>query len=193
MYSRSFYLWTIYVSHYIGHVVPLSPSAFSTPCPRCPTSKVNMSASTTTETRTSPPQNRNRRNNRGRGRGGHNKAAQRGDNKTAPTTNEAAPNSATDEAIKSPTAPNVHDTNASAAPNDDAAICWICAEPVKYYSVSSCNHRTCHVCALRLRALYKKLECTFCKVRFTISFLPILFRRPRRTGASIDGHLHHFT
>lgn len=43
-------------------------------------------------------------------------------------------------------------------------VCWICAEPVKYYSVSECNHRTCHVCALRLRALYKKTLCTFCKV-----------------------------
>ena len=46
----------------------------------------------------------------------------------------------------------------------DMDVCWICAEPVKYYSVSECNHRTCHVCALRLRALYKKMECTFCKV-----------------------------
>ncbi|KAK0463489.1 uncharacterized protein EV420DRAFT_1518464, partial [Desarmillaria tabescens] len=45
----------------------------------------------------------------------------------------------------------------------DDAVCWICAEPVKYYSVSQCNHRTCHVCALRLRALYKKNDCTFCK------------------------------
>ncbi|KAJ7065851.1 hypothetical protein C8F01DRAFT_1126790 [Mycena amicta] len=43
------------------------------------------------------------------------------------------------------------------------AICWICAEPVKYYAVSECNHRTCHVCSLRLRALYKKTDCTFCK------------------------------
>ncbi|EIW84684.1 hypothetical protein CONPUDRAFT_47956 [Coniophora puteana RWD-64-598 SS2] len=50
-----------------------------------------------------------------------------------------------------------------AGAEDDGAICWICAEPVKYYSVSACNHRTCHVCALRLRALYKKLDCTFCK------------------------------
>ncbi|KAF8625744.1 hypothetical protein AX17_006771 [Amanita inopinata Kibby_2008] len=41
--------------------------------------------------------------------------------------------------------------------------CFICAEPFKYYSVSACNHRTCHVCALRLRALYKKMDCTFCK------------------------------
>lgn len=43
-------------------------------------------------------------------------------------------------------------------------VCWICAEPVKYYSLSECNHRTCHVCAIRLRALYKKTDCTFCKV-----------------------------
>ncbi|KAG5642923.1 hypothetical protein DXG03_001874 [Asterophora parasitica] len=58
--------------------------------------------------------------------------------------------------------------------DDDADVCWICAEPVKYYSVSECNHRTCHVCALRLRALYKKTDCTFCKepqstVIFTVS------------------------
>ncbi|KAF5334514.1 hypothetical protein D9611_013777 [Ephemerocybe angulata] len=45
----------------------------------------------------------------------------------------------------------------------DLEVCWICAEPVKYYSVSQCNHRTCHVCALRLRALYKRNDCTFCK------------------------------
>lgn len=47
----------------------------------------------------------------------------------------------------------------------DLDVCFICAEPVKYSAVGQCNHRTCHVCALRLRALYKKTECTFCKVR----------------------------
>lgn len=52
------------------------------------------------------------------------------------------------------------------APADDGDLCWICAEPVKYYSVSECNHRICHVCSLRLRALYKKRECTLCKVRY---------------------------
>ena len=50
-------------------------------------------------------------------------------------------------------------------------LCWICAEPIKYYAVSECNHRTCHVCALRLRALYKKLDCTFCKVRVASTFI----------------------
>lgn len=58
-------------------------------------------------------------------------------------------------------------TTTAASPPEDTdecdAICWICAEPVKYYSVSECNHRTCHVCALRLRALYKRKDCTFCK------------------------------
>ncbi|KAJ7138148.1 hypothetical protein C8R44DRAFT_975995 [Mycena epipterygia] len=54
-------------------------------------------------------------------------------------------------------------TTAEEAEEEDVAICWICAEPVKYYAVSECNHRTCHVCSLRLRALYKKNDCTFCK------------------------------
>lgn len=49
--------------------------------------------------------------------------------------------------------------------DDDTGMCWICAEPVKYYAVPECNHRTCHICALRLRALYKKQDCAFCKVR----------------------------
>ncbi|GAA5935594.1 E3 ubiquitin-protein ligase HEL2 [Sporobolomyces koalae] len=42
-------------------------------------------------------------------------------------------------------------------------ICFICAEPVQYWALGSCNHRTCHTCSIRLRALYKKKECTFCK------------------------------
>lgn len=56
----------------------------------------------------------------------------------------------------------------STSPNDtditETELCFICAEPVQLYSVAPCNHRTCHVCAVRLRALYKKRECTFCKV-----------------------------
>lgn len=44
-----------------------------------------------------------------------------------------------------------------------ANTCFICAEPVQYWALGSCNHRTCHTCSIRLRALYKKRECTFCK------------------------------
>jgi len=54
-------------------------------------------------------------------------------------------------------------TSTSAETAEDIPTCWICAEPVKFWGLSQCNHRTCHVCALRLRALYKRMDCTFCK------------------------------
>ncbi|CBQ69886.1 conserved hypothetical protein [Sporisorium reilianum SRZ2] len=45
----------------------------------------------------------------------------------------------------------------------EGELCFICADPIKLTSVAPCDHRTCHICALRLRVLYKKDECTFCK------------------------------
>ncbi|PWY99284.1 hypothetical protein BCV70DRAFT_144319, partial [Testicularia cyperi] len=45
----------------------------------------------------------------------------------------------------------------------EGETCFICAEPIKLHSVAPCDHRTCHICAIRLRVLYKKNECTFCK------------------------------
>ncbi|KAH6596723.1 hypothetical protein BASA61_003417 [Batrachochytrium salamandrivorans] len=49
------------------------------------------------------------------------------------------------------------------AENDDAEVCFICAEPVKYYAMGICNHPICHICSLRLRALYKQRDCPMCK------------------------------
>ena len=46
----------------------------------------------------------------------------------------------------------------------EAEVCFICASPVEHNCVAPCNHRTCHICALRMRALYKKTECTHCRV-----------------------------
>ncbi|KAL4866083.1 hypothetical protein BDV12DRAFT_139381 [Aspergillus spectabilis] len=46
---------------------------------------------------------------------------------------------------------------------DDGEICFICASKVEHNSVSPCNHRTCHICALRLRALYKNKACAHCR------------------------------
>lgn len=54
--------------------------------------------------------------------------------------------------------------NAGDDEDTGSQICFICAEPVQYWALGSCNHRTCHTCSIRLRALYKKRECTFCKV-----------------------------
>ncbi|KAL8939702.1 MAG: hypothetical protein Q9216_003216 [Gyalolechia sp. 2 TL-2023] len=46
---------------------------------------------------------------------------------------------------------------------EDADICFICASPVVHTAVAPCNHRTCHICALRLRALYKTRACAHCR------------------------------
>ncbi|KAL3461142.1 hypothetical protein BJX64DRAFT_261806 [Aspergillus heterothallicus] len=46
---------------------------------------------------------------------------------------------------------------------DDGEVCFICASKVEHNSVSPCNHRTCHICALRLRALYKNKACAHCR------------------------------
>ncbi|KAK4500150.1 hypothetical protein PRZ48_008336 [Zasmidium cellare] len=55
--------------------------------------------------------------------------------------------------------------SAPAAGDDDveAEVCFICASPVSHNSVAPCNHRTCHICALRLRALYKTKACAHCR------------------------------
>ncbi|KAF2647476.1 hypothetical protein K491DRAFT_614512 [Lophiostoma macrostomum CBS 122681] len=45
----------------------------------------------------------------------------------------------------------------------DGEVCFICASPVQYTCVARCNHRTCHICSLRLRALYKSKSCAHCR------------------------------
>ncbi|KAI9477923.1 MAG: hypothetical protein EXX96DRAFT_636421, partial [Benjaminiella poitrasii] len=47
---------------------------------------------------------------------------------------------------------------------DDEELCFICTEPVVTYAVGPCDHRTCHKCTLRLRALYKTRNCAYCKI-----------------------------
>ena len=55
----------------------------------------------------------------------------------------------------------------------EAEVCFICASPVDHNSVAPCNHRTCHICALRLRALYKTKACAHCRVRIHPEFFDI--------------------
>ena len=45
----------------------------------------------------------------------------------------------------------------------EPAICFICAESSSVWAVGPCDHRVCHVCSVRLRALFRKRDCTFCK------------------------------
>ncbi|KAG8987543.1 hypothetical protein FRB90_003295, partial [Tulasnella sp. 427] len=99
--------------------------------------------------------NRGRRtNNRGRGRGGAGVPKSTPDSAVAEVADE----------LKEATLSTAEDNaEAAATEGHEADVCWICADPIKYYSLGECNHVTCHVCAMRLRALYKKNECTFCK------------------------------
>ena len=50
-------------------------------------------------------------------------------------------------------------------------MCFICASSIAHIAVGPCNHRTCHICALRLRALYKTKACAHCRVCTLFSVL----------------------
>jgi hypothetical protein len=94
---------------------------------------------------------------RGGGRGGGDSGRQNG---TAGQTNnkDTPPKAKVMSATKKPVEAATDDA-------DDGEVCFICASPVEHTSVSPCNHRTCHICALRLRALYKNKACAHCRVR----------------------------
>jgi E3 ubiquitin-protein ligase ZNF598 len=62
--------------------------------------------------------------------------------------------------------PQVAEQHASDGPEAEPEVCFICASPVVHNSVAPCNHRTCHICALRMRALYKTKDCAHCRVSF---------------------------
>ncbi|KAG4440357.1 hypothetical protein IFR05_004150 [Cadophora sp. M221] len=46
---------------------------------------------------------------------------------------------------------------------EDVEVCFICASDIEHESIAPCNHRTCHVCSLRMRALYKDKNCAHCR------------------------------
>ncbi|KAI0523928.1 hypothetical protein F5B22DRAFT_423063 [Xylaria bambusicola] len=59
--------------------------------------------------------------------------------------------------------PTIGGNNDEGEEDVEAEVCFICASPVIHQSVAPCNHRTCHICALRMRALYKNKECAHCR------------------------------
>ncbi|KAL8299976.1 hypothetical protein RB593_009700 [Gaeumannomyces tritici] len=84
---------------------------------------------------------------RGKGRGGSN--AQAGDIPAAPAADA--------QAKPAPAGGDDADDDA------DNEVCFICANPVTHISIAPCNHITCHICALRMRALYKNKDCPHCR------------------------------
>ena len=121
-----------------------------------------MSTQVATQTTTRGTGQRGRKGNRGRGGNRGGRGGKAGKTEAKGGVEDNTPQSPETEDKEEP---KVADAAEAADAEGEDAVYWICAEPVKYYALSECGHRTCHVCALRLRALYKKTECTFCKVR----------------------------
>ena len=103
-------------------------------------------------------QSGNRNAGKSRGRGGRARGGAGG----APATQHQQPNTEQQIQAKGKALALVPQTE----DGDDveAEVCFICASPVVHQSVAPCNHRTCHICSLRLRALYKTKTCAHCRV-----------------------------
>ncbi|KAF2200121.1 hypothetical protein GQ43DRAFT_418679 [Delitschia confertaspora ATCC 74209] len=110
---------------------------------------------------------------RGRGRGGNRGArrargnrdggsqrggAHQGDRGLITTGKEPSAGEALEQEVKPTVQAGVENQD-----DEDVELCFICASPVQHTSVAPCNHRTCHICSLRLRALYKTKTCAHCR------------------------------
>lgn len=106
---------------------------------------------------------RGRGSNRGRGRGDGARGRGRGRGNPANPSDEAAQSTPATQASR------VLDFKSRAEPQQgdedgEVEVCFICANPVSHLAIAPCNHITCHICALRLRALYKSKDCPHCRV-----------------------------
>ncbi|KUI57800.1 hypothetical protein VP1G_05081 [Cytospora mali] len=98
---------------------------------------------------------------RGRGKDGNNSNSAKDDKENEGT--KLTPGAK--EALLRPTEPKPKTETGEGQDNDDADddVCFICANPIQHHAVAPCNHVTCHICALRMRALYKNKDCAHCR------------------------------
>ncbi|PQE06582.1 C2H2 finger domain-containing protein [Rutstroemia sp. NJR-2017a BVV2] len=101
-----------------------------------------------------------------RGRGGHRGGLSNHElsqSSTKPTT-EATTKFAAQKKLQPTTAPGSgKDVGGEDNEDEDEEVCFICAASIEHNAVTPCNHRTCHICALRMRALYKTKDCPHCR------------------------------
>lgn len=62
-----------------------------------------------------------------------------------------------------PQTEGVQDGRHDSTNGEEGEVCFICAGTVDHWAIVPCNHRTCHICALRSRALYKSKACLHCR------------------------------
>lgn len=107
------------------------------------------------------PENRGGRRGRGGSRGGS--SSQETANANTNTMNSA---DLTAKFATQKKSPKTDETKNADEEPVEAEVCFICASDVEHNAVAPCNHRTCHICALRMRALYKTKDCVHCRVGF---------------------------
>ncbi|OPB43385.1 hypothetical protein A0O28_0105760 [Trichoderma guizhouense] len=113
----------------------------------------------------------NQGQNRGAKRGGRGGGGNRGQGRgqKGPDSASAATSDAAGQAGLAAPAAGIKENKAALATapepddDDDAEVCFICANPVAHHSIAPCNHKTCHICGLRMRALYKTKDCAHCR------------------------------
>ncbi|KPM39510.1 E3 ubiquitin-protein ligase hel2 [Neonectria ditissima] len=130
----------------------------------------SASAPTPTESQ-SQPRGGDSARGRGRGRGKSNQnrrgGARRG--RGGNTDSAAVPASpAAQDVAAAASRAHALGSGATAKPadgdeDDEDEVCFICANPVAHHSIAPCNHTTCHICGLRMRALYKTKDCAHCR------------------------------
>ncbi|KAF7725821.1 hypothetical protein EC973_009244 [Apophysomyces ossiformis] len=109
-------------------------------------------------------QNTERRRGRGRGRGrAQGDLPPRQRHRPRPKSDKSKTESKSTNVNKEPKVTKQAATQNNEEEDEDAELCFICTEPIVTYAVSACDHRTCHLCALRLRSLYKTRNCAYCK------------------------------
>lgn len=116
---------------------------------------------------------RGNRSSRGRARGdganlgrGGNRGRGRGANAAEASETEATGKPKFDAAAKQAflqSKAKVENVEGNSAAGDNEDVCFICANPIQHQAIAPCNHVTCHICALRMRALYKNKDCPTCR------------------------------
>ena len=77
---------------------------------------------------------------------------------------EQSSNTAAIPPILAPSVVSIRPQQEDGETTGEADVCFICASEVIHQCLAPCNHRTCHICGLRMRALYKNKDCAHCRV-----------------------------
>ncbi|KAJ8106290.1 hypothetical protein OPT61_g9635 [Boeremia exigua] len=131
---------------------------------------------------------------RGRGRGGPTGGRGRGSRGRGDGANSRGGRAAADKGKvpaeeggeRAGTLPTVSRPPVEEADDDDAEVCFICASPVQHTAIAPCNHRTCHICSIRMRALYKTKACAHCRTESDHVILTDAHEQPYQEFSATD-------